>query len=297
MDSCPARGGRGLRRGCRGASGAGLPVAVVNPAQVRAFTQAAAGFPHALDVGLPALRLGRRLAPDDPEAARVQGFFAILASMDDTNLLHRGGGAGLRFAQETAAGFLGQGGVEQAEWRKRAARLERARAPQLRHTTFKLRLLDLNSGSRLGSPFTRDARSLRPRWLSGGLQCGTRTIRRLSEERRTASRRDTQLCRHARARDRRGWHSVPFCRHFNDIAIDDVWRRSWRWRAPESVKQGQIQVSNIAIRRSPKRTDQDALRDRPDYIRANIGQRTNDRHDRARTAAGSRIECYFDCGR
>jgi len=91
-----------------------------------ARAQAAAGFPHALDVGLPALRLGRRLAPDDPDAACVQGFFAILASMDDTNLLHRGGGAGLRFAQETAAGFLGQGGVEQAEWRERAATIHHA---------------------------------------------------------------------------------------------------------------------------------------------------------------------------
>jgi triphosphoribosyl-dephospho-CoA synthase len=88
--------------------------------------QAAAGFPHALDVGLPALRLGRRLAPDDPEAARVQGFFAILASMEDTNLLHRGGAAGLRYAQEAAAGFLGQGGVEQAEWRERGAAVHRA---------------------------------------------------------------------------------------------------------------------------------------------------------------------------
>jgi triphosphoribosyl-dephospho-CoA synthase len=83
--------------------------------------QAAAGFPHALDVGLPALRLGRRLAPSDPEAAQVQGFFAILASMEDTNLLHRGGAAGLRHAQEAAARFLGQGGVEQAEWRERAS--------------------------------------------------------------------------------------------------------------------------------------------------------------------------------
>jgi triphosphoribosyl-dephospho-CoA synthase len=91
-----------------------------------ARAQAAAGFPHALEVGLPALRLGRRLAPDDPEAARVQGFFAILASMEDTNLLHRGGAAGLRYAQEAAAEFLGQGGVEQAGWRERGAAVHRA---------------------------------------------------------------------------------------------------------------------------------------------------------------------------
>src|SRR6202142_4654191 len=34
-----------------------------------ARAQAAAGFPIALEVGLPALRLGRSLAPEDPEAA------------------------------------------------------------------------------------------------------------------------------------------------------------------------------------------------------------------------------------
>jgi len=91
-----------------------------------ARAQAAAGFPHALDVGLPALRLGRALAPGDPEAARIQSFFALLASVEDTNLLHRGGAAGLRFAQEKATGFLGQGGVEQTQWRERAAAVHRA---------------------------------------------------------------------------------------------------------------------------------------------------------------------------
>jgi triphosphoribosyl-dephospho-CoA synthase len=91
-----------------------------------ARAQAAAGFPHALDVGLPALRLGRALAPGDPEAARVQSFFALLGSMEDTNLLYRGGSAGLRFAQEQAAGFLRQGGVVQPHWRDRAAAVHRA---------------------------------------------------------------------------------------------------------------------------------------------------------------------------
>jgi triphosphoribosyl-dephospho-CoA synthase len=91
-----------------------------------ARAEAAAGFPHALSVGLPALRLGRALAPGDPEAARVQSFFALLGSMEDTNLLYRGGSAGLRFAQEQAAGFLRQGGIEQPHWRDRAAAVHRA---------------------------------------------------------------------------------------------------------------------------------------------------------------------------
>jgi triphosphoribosyl-dephospho-CoA synthase len=91
-----------------------------------ARAQAATGFPHALDVGLPALRLGRAIVPGDPEAARVQSFFALLESMEDTNLLHRGGADGLRFAQEQAAAFLGQGGIKGAEWRERAAVVHRA---------------------------------------------------------------------------------------------------------------------------------------------------------------------------
>ena len=90
-----------------------------------ARAQAAAGFPHALEVGLPALRMGRILAPGDLEAARVQAFFALLATMEDTNLLHRGGIEGLRFAQESAACFLDCGGVAKAGWRDRAATVHR----------------------------------------------------------------------------------------------------------------------------------------------------------------------------
>ena len=41
---------------------------------VGARAQAAAGFPNAIEVGLPALQLGRRLVPEDPEAARVRAF-------------------------------------------------------------------------------------------------------------------------------------------------------------------------------------------------------------------------------
>lgn len=90
-----------------------------------ARAQAAAGFPHVLDVGLPALRLGRRLAPDDAEAARVQAFFALLASVEDTNLLHRGGGEGLSYARGAAIRFLDAGGVGQTGWRARATSVHR----------------------------------------------------------------------------------------------------------------------------------------------------------------------------
>ena len=91
-----------------------------------ARAQAAAGFPHVLEVGLPALRLGRALAPGDAQAARVQVFFALLQSVQDTNLLHRGGAEGLDYAREQASRFLATGGVGQAGWRERAARMHRS---------------------------------------------------------------------------------------------------------------------------------------------------------------------------
>jgi triphosphoribosyl-dephospho-CoA synthase len=91
-----------------------------------ARAQAAAGFPHARTIGLPALRLGRRLTPGDPEAARIQAFFALLATVEDTNLLHRGGATGLAYAQRAAAGFLAEGGVGRPGWRASAEALHHA---------------------------------------------------------------------------------------------------------------------------------------------------------------------------
>lgn len=81
-----------------------------------ARAEAASGFPTVLEVGLPALRLGRQLAPGNPEAARVQAFFALLAAVEDTNLLHRGGVDGLHYARQEAASFLAAGGVGQPGW-------------------------------------------------------------------------------------------------------------------------------------------------------------------------------------
>jgi triphosphoribosyl-dephospho-CoA synthase len=83
--------------------------------------EAASGFASAYAVGLPALRAGQRLRPMDAEAARVQCFFALLATVEDTNLLHRGGAEGLAFAQATAAAFLAAGGIGAANWRQSAA--------------------------------------------------------------------------------------------------------------------------------------------------------------------------------
>ena len=82
--------------------------------------EAASGFPSVYHIGLPALRRGVLAVPDDPEAARVEACFALRASVEDTNLLHRGGLDGLRFARRTTQRFLDEGGVSKTGWRARA---------------------------------------------------------------------------------------------------------------------------------------------------------------------------------
>jgi len=92
-----------------------------------ARVEAARGLPSVYDIALPVLRGARNLAPEgDDEAARVQTCMTLIARVDDTNLLHRGGADGLRFAQARAAAFLAAGGIGRADWRNRAASIHRA---------------------------------------------------------------------------------------------------------------------------------------------------------------------------
>jgi triphosphoribosyl-dephospho-CoA synthase len=88
--------------------------------------EAASGFPSIYQIGLPALRLAHRLAPGNAEAARVQACFSLIATVQDTNLLHRGGTEGLRFAQQTAQDFLDRGGVGRCHWRDDATAIHHA---------------------------------------------------------------------------------------------------------------------------------------------------------------------------
>jgi triphosphoribosyl-dephospho-CoA synthase len=83
--------------------------------------EAARGFPSIYHVGLPALHGADPWVPDDGEAARVQACFALIASVEDTNILYRGGVQGLSFARQAAQSFLYQGGVARSDWRRRAA--------------------------------------------------------------------------------------------------------------------------------------------------------------------------------
>ncbi|MBK1838722.1 triphosphoribosyl-dephospho-CoA synthase MdcB [Azospirillum sp. YIM B02556] len=87
--------------------------------------EAADGFPTLFTLALPAL--DRALADGaDPERALVQTLFTLMAELEDTNLLHRGGSAGLTFVQGEARRFLDRGGVFQAGWRAEALALHRA---------------------------------------------------------------------------------------------------------------------------------------------------------------------------
>lgn len=87
-----------------------------------ARAEAAAGFPHLLQIGLPALQ--RALArTGDGEAAIVESFFSLMAVIPDTNLLYRAGPRGLAFANSEAQQFLDEGGVARRDWRQRAAAL------------------------------------------------------------------------------------------------------------------------------------------------------------------------------
>jgi triphosphoribosyl-dephospho-CoA synthase len=88
--------------------------------------EAAEGFPSIYDVGLPALRQAAVMAPADAEAGRVHACFSLIAAVEDTNLLHRGGTAGLYFARSAARSFLDRGSVGHHDWRAHARTVHEA---------------------------------------------------------------------------------------------------------------------------------------------------------------------------
>jgi len=88
--------------------------------------EAAEGFPSVYNIGLPALKMAAHMVPANAEAVRVQACFSLIAAIEDTNLLHRGGTTGLCFAQSAARSFLDRGGVSQPDWRVRARTVHEA---------------------------------------------------------------------------------------------------------------------------------------------------------------------------
>jgi triphosphoribosyl-dephospho-CoA synthase len=72
--------------------------------------QASAGFPHVIDHALPMLTLARARG-DAEHHARVNALLAVMATLDDTCLLARGGRKALDAAQHGARRVLACGGI------------------------------------------------------------------------------------------------------------------------------------------------------------------------------------------
>jgi triphosphoribosyl-dephospho-CoA synthase len=85
--------------------------------------EARAGFPHVIDVGLPALRGARRRGIGE-SGARLDALLAIMARLDDTCLLHRGGRVALQTAQRGAREVLSRGGSTTAAGERRLLKLD-----------------------------------------------------------------------------------------------------------------------------------------------------------------------------
>jgi triphosphoribosyl-dephospho-CoA synthase len=79
-----------------------------------AGVEAALGFPVLFETTLPALLSAQRRGATLREA-RLQALFETMAVLDDTNLAHRGGLAGLRHAQQAARHFLAAGGASRPD--------------------------------------------------------------------------------------------------------------------------------------------------------------------------------------
>lgn len=90
-----------------------------------AVGEAETGFPHVMQGALPALRAARERGASEA-VARVDALLVVMATLDDTCLLHRGGEEALRVAQAGARTVLAAGGSGAAAGRHAFAELESA---------------------------------------------------------------------------------------------------------------------------------------------------------------------------
>ena len=90
-----------------------------------ASEEAALAFPVLFETAWPALQSGLAAGLAD-RPARLNALMHAMAVLDDSNLAHRGGLAGLRYAQQAAGAFLCKGGVAHPEGMVRMLALHRA---------------------------------------------------------------------------------------------------------------------------------------------------------------------------
>jgi triphosphoribosyl-dephospho-CoA synthase len=86
--------------------------------------EAQAGFPHVITIGLPILYRSRQEGSSETHA-RLDALLAIMASLDDTCLLHRGGLTALNRAQTGAAAVFAAGGTATVQGWELLQRLDR----------------------------------------------------------------------------------------------------------------------------------------------------------------------------
>ncbi|MHA3021944.1 triphosphoribosyl-dephospho-CoA synthase [Mycobacterium sp. BMJ-28] len=82
------------------------------------------GFPNVVRYALPAL-LAARAAGADEQTARLEALLALMAELDDTCILHRGGAGGLYAVQSSARAVLAAGGIRTAAGRRHFVELDR----------------------------------------------------------------------------------------------------------------------------------------------------------------------------
>lgn len=84
--------------------------------------EARSGFPHVVRYALPTLR---RYPDGDFTEARLDALLSLIAHLDDTCVLHRGGADGLAAVRSAAAAVLACGGMRTSEGRQRFSMLDR----------------------------------------------------------------------------------------------------------------------------------------------------------------------------
>jgi triphosphoribosyl-dephospho-CoA synthase len=110
--------------------------------------EALRGFPHVVDIGLPMLH-SKRASGVIENVARLDTLLCIMANLDDTCLLYRGGREALLTAKEGAAAVESAGGSGTMIGRQQLQRLD--------HQLLELRVSPGGSGDLLAATLFLDA--------------------------------------------------------------------------------------------------------------------------------------------
>ena len=86
--------------------------------------EAASGFPHVIQFGLPAMR-NRRAQKFPEEICRLDALLSLMAELDDTCVLYRGGVEALEVVKSGALAVLLAGGYGSANGRQQMRKLDR----------------------------------------------------------------------------------------------------------------------------------------------------------------------------